>query len=43
MRYIYVEPPKLPQPPKDLYNVKLIGADLKHQSWIWRFFMPKCG
>lgn len=42
VKYIYVEPPKLPERPKDLYDVQLVRVDLIKQCWVWRFYMPKC-
>lgn len=41
-KYVYVEVPKTPEVPKDIYNAKLIKKNLANQSWIWRIFLPTC-
>ena len=42
-KYIYVDPPKLPQVPKDISDIQFVNINLKRQTWNWKITMPKCG
>jgi hypothetical protein len=40
--FIYVDPPKLPQPPKDIIDIELVEISIAKQAWVWKITMPRC-
>ena len=42
-KYVYINPPREPELPKDITDLIFLKINLEKQTWDWRFIMPRCG